>query len=100
HPSPGRSHARAPRAAHLFCGPVAAMGSRGPTGELRIPVGQRFDVSSAIVPSFTGALGVAPLTPLHESTAGAYGGARSWGGQHSDINLPQIYDTLARFFGQ
>ena len=52
------------------------------------------------MPTFTGRLGVANLTPLHQSTAGAYGAGANWGGQHSDINLPQIYDMLARFFGK
>jgi hypothetical protein len=96
----GKWYPEAQRIAHLFSGPIDAMGSKGPTGDLAIPVDQRFDVTSAIVPTFTGRLGVANLTPLHESTAAAYGGAGNWGGQHSDINLPQIYDMLARFFGK
>jgi hypothetical protein len=96
----GKWYPEAQRIAHLFSGPVEAMGSKGPTGELRIPVDERFNVTSAIVPTFSGRLGVANLTPLHQSTAAAYGAAGNWGGQHSDINLPQIYDMLARFFGK
>jgi hypothetical protein len=96
----GKWYPEAQRIAHLFSGPVDAMGTRGPTGELDVPVDERFDVTSAIVPTFTGRLGVANLTPLHQSTAKAHGAADNWGGQHSDINLPQIYDMLARFFGQ
>ncbi|MBV8804409.1 MAG: DUF726 domain-containing protein [Sinobacteraceae bacterium] len=95
----GKWYPEAQRIAHLFSGRVAALGSEGPTGNLRIPVDERFDLTSAIVPSFTGRLGVANLTPLHESTAASYGIAADWGGQHSDINRPQIYDMLARFFG-
>jgi hypothetical protein len=95
----GKWYPEAQRIAHLFSGPVDALGSKGPTGDLAIPIDQRFDVTSAIVPTFTGRLGVANLTPLHQSTAAAYG-TNDWSGQHSDINLPQIYDMLARFFGQ
>jgi hypothetical protein len=96
----GRWYPEAQRIAHLFSGPIEALGSRGPTGELAIPVDQRFDVTPAIVPTFSGRLGVANLTPLHQSTAAAYSVTDNWGGQHSDINLPQIYDMLARFFGK
>jgi hypothetical protein len=90
----------AQRLAHLFSGPMQAMGWQGPTGELTVAVDQRCDVSDTIVPTFTQRMGVANLTPLHQSSAAAYGAASNWGGQHSDINLPQIYDMLARFFGQ
>jgi hypothetical protein len=96
----GKWYPEAQRMAHLFPGPIDAMGSKGPTGNLRIPVDQRFDVTGAIVPTFTERLGVANLTPLHESSAAAYGATGNWDGQHSDINLPQIYDMLARFFGK
>jgi len=96
----GRWYPEAQRIAHLFSGPIDALGFKGPTGDLRIPVDQRSDVTSAIVPTFTGQLGVANLTPLHESTVAAYGATGNWGGQHSDINQPQIYDMLARFFGK
>jgi len=96
----GKWYPEAQRIAHLFSGSVEAMGSKGPTGNLAVPVEQRFDVTSAIIPTFTERLGVANLTPLHQSTAAAYGPAGNWSGQHSDINLPQIYDMLARFFGQ
>jgi hypothetical protein len=96
----GKWYPEAQRLAHLFSGPVQALGSQGPTGDLTVAVDQRFDVTDAIVPTFTQRMGVANLTPLHQSTAVAYGAAGNWGGQHSDINLPQIYDMLARFFGQ
>lgn len=96
----GKWYPEAQRLAHLFSGPMQAMGWQGPTGELTVAVDQRFDVSEAIVPTFTQRMGVANLTPLHQSTAAAYGAASNWGGQHSDINLPQIYDMLARFFGK
>jgi GGDEF domain-containing protein len=96
----GKWYPEAQRIAHLFSGPVAAMGSKGPTGNLTIPVDQRFDVTRAIVPTFTERMGVANLTPLHQTTADAYGATDNWGGQHSDINRPQIYDMLARFFGK
>ena len=96
----GKWYPEAQRLAHLFSGPVQAMGSKGPTGDLSVAVDQRFDLTEAIVPTFSGRMGVANLTPLHQSTAAVYGAAGNWGGQHSDINLPQIYDMLARFFGQ
>jgi hypothetical protein len=96
----GKWYPEAQRIAHLFSGPIDALGSKGPTGDLRIPVDQRFDVTPVIVPTFSERLGVADLTPLHQSTAAAYAAAGNWGGQHSDINLPQIYDMLARFFGK
>lgn len=96
----GKWYPEAQRLAHLSSGPVQALGSKGPTGDLSIAVDQRFDLTEAIVPTFSGRMGVANLTPLHQSTAVAYGAAGNWGGQHCDINLPQIYDMLARFFGQ
>jgi hypothetical protein len=96
----GKWYPEAQRTARPLCGSVEAMGSQGPAGELRIPVDQRSDVTSVIVPTFAGKLGVANLTPLHQSTAAAYGGAGNWSGQHSDLNLPQIYELLARFFGK
>jgi hypothetical protein len=71
----------------------------GAPGNPVVPLEQRFDVTSAI-PSFTAHPGVANMTPLHRSTAAAYGAAGNWSGQHFDINLPQVYDMLARFFGQ
>ena len=95
----GKWYPEAQRIAHLFSGAVGAMGAKGPTGDLKIPVDQRLDVTGALVPTFTQRLGVANLTPLHQATAAAYGAAGDRGGQHSDINLPQIYDMLARFFG-
>jgi hypothetical protein len=94
----GRWYPRAQDLAHLFAEPTQAMGSAGPTGGLVVPVAQSFAVSDTVIPQFTGALGVADLTPLHQWHAAAYG-ADSWGGQHSDIYLPQIYEMLARFFG-
>lgn len=96
----GKWYPEAQRIAHLFSGRVDALGSKGPAGDLKVPVEQRLDVTRAIVPTFTGRMCVANLTPLHETTAAAYGAAGNWGGQHSDINLPQIYDMLARFFGK
>jgi len=77
-----------------------AMGAKGPSGNLVVPVDQRFDVTSAVVPTFTERLGVANLTPLHLSTSNDRDATDSRSGQHSDINRPQIYDLLARFFGQ
>jgi hypothetical protein len=61
-----------------------AMGAQGPTGALAIPVDQRFDVTNAIIPTFTQRLGVANVTSLHDS----------------DIDCSQVHDLLARFFGQ
>jgi hypothetical protein len=55
---------------------------------LAVPVDQRFAVTTTVVPTFTAALGVADLTPLHE-TRGQF-----------DINRAQVYELLARFFGQ
>jgi hypothetical protein len=96
----GRWYPEAQRIAHLFSGSVEAMGSRGPGGQLRLAVDERFEVTPVIVPTFSGRLGVADLTPLHQSTATTHEAARNWAGQHSDINLPQIYDMLAQFFGK
>lgn len=55
---------------------------------LTVPVDQCFDVTDAVVPTFTARLGVADLTPLHDA-----------GGQF-DINRSPVYELLARFFGQ
>lgn len=94
----GTWYPRAQQIAHLFSGSTPAMGLTGPSGNLFLPVGQRLPVSRSIIPRFTGALGVADLTPLHEWHKSAYGPS-GWAGQHSDINLPQIYELLAVFFG-
>ena len=77
-----------------------AMGAKGPTGDLIVPVDQRFDVTNEIIPTFTQRLGVANLTPLHEAAANDRDRADDSNGQHSHINLPQVYDLLARFFCQ
>lgn len=77
-----------------------AMSATGPTGNLVVPVDQRLDVTSAIVPTFTERLGVANLTALQLSAANDRDGTDGAKGQHTDIHLPQIYDLLARFFGQ
>lgn len=94
----GTWYPQAQKLAHLFADPVQAMGTLGPTGTLAVGVDERYAVSSASVPTFKGKLGVADLTPLHQEHAQAYG-TGNWGGQHSDINLPQIYELIARFFG-
>jgi hypothetical protein len=93
----GTWYPAAQKLAHLFSDPVPAMGSRGPTGVL---VNQRLTLAPAPapVPAVAGPLSVVDLTPVHQAHAAAYGGD-AFGGQHSDINLPQIYELLARFFG-
>jgi hypothetical protein len=48
----------------------------------------RFDVTDTVVPTFTARLAVADLTPLHDADG------------HFDINRAQVYELLARFFGQ
>ena len=55
---------------------------------LAMPVDQRFDVTDTVVPTFTARLAVADLTPLHSADG------------HFDINRAQVYELLARFFGQ
>jgi len=95
----GKWYAGAQKLAHLFSDPVNAMGSVGPTGALATPVDQRLQVGPQSVPPFTGKLGVADLTPLHQSRVNVPGASEKFGGQHSDINLPEIYELIARFFG-
>lgn len=94
----GTWYPKAQQLAHLFSDGAEAMGRVGPQGDLAVPVTERFEVSDTAIPRFTKALGVADLTPLHNWHKAAYG-PDSWGGQHSDINLPQIYQMLALFFG-
>ena len=84
----------------LALGKWDAMGAKGPTGSLVAPIDQRFDVTGTEVPTFTQRLGVANLTPLHLSTSNDRDATDGCSGRHSDINRPQIYDLLARFFGQ
>lgn len=96
----GKWYPEAQRFARDFSSCTDAMGVRGPAGELQISPDQKLDVTNAIVPSFSGRMCVANLTPLHQSTATAFGSKRAWGGQHGDINLPQLYDLLARFFAK
>jgi hypothetical protein len=95
----GKWYPAAQKLAHLFSDPVSAMGAAGPTGDLAIKVDQRMQVGPQSVPAFTGKLGVADLTPLHQSRANVPGASEKFGGQHSDINLPEIYELIARFFG-
>jgi hypothetical protein len=95
----GTWYPAAQRLTNLFSGPIPAIGSTGPTGQLPIPVTDRFQVqANTPVPLQTGNFAVVDLTPLHNSHAAAWGPGH-WGGQHSDINLPEIYEMLARFFG-
>jgi hypothetical protein len=94
----GTWYPRAQELAHLFSGRMEAMGRVGPSGDLAVPVAEKFEVSDTAIPRFTKALGVADLTSLHNWHKAQYGGD-SWSGQHSDINLPQIYQMLALFFG-
>jgi hypothetical protein len=94
----GTWYPRAQELAHLFSGPTPAIGATGPLGNLLIPVAERLPVSSSSVPCFSTPLVVADLSPLHEWHKTAYGSV-GWAGQHSDINLPQIYELLALFFG-
>ncbi len=95
----GTWYPAAQKLAHLFSDPVAALGSAGPTGDLAVPVDQKLSVGPGSAPAFTGKLGVADLTPLHKSRQGVQGASSDWGGQHSDINLPEVYELIARFFG-
>jgi hypothetical protein len=95
----GHWYPEAQRLAHLFSGPVRAMGAVGPTGALKEAFEAKYTVSSTTGPDKFAPMCVVDLTPLHNSTAAAFGPAGSWGGQHSDINLPQLYEVLARFFG-
>jgi hypothetical protein len=95
----GTWYPAAQKLAHLFSDPIAAMGTAGPTGALSIPVDQKVSVSPGSAPTFTGKLGVADLTPLHQSRVAMPGVSDNFGGQHSDINLPEIYETIVRFFG-
>jgi len=87
--------------AHLFHGPVPALGFAGPSGNLAIPMSDRLSLQAfpAPVPVQQGQFAVVDLTPLHIAHAEAWGDTGGWAGQHSDINLPEIYELLARFFG-
>jgi hypothetical protein len=96
----GTWYPEAQRIAHLFSGRVEAMGAKGPTETLETAIDERYVVTTSSVPTFSKKLGVADLTPLHQAHAAAYDAAGNWGGQHSDIDLVQIYELLARFFGQ
>ena len=95
----GTWYPAAQRLAHLFSDPVPALGSAGPTGALVVPVSSRISVLASPVPQPMGDFTVADLTPLHNAHATAWGTLGGWGGQHSDINLPEIYELLVRFFG-
>lgn len=95
----GTWYPAAQRLAHLFSDGAEALGFKGPTGELAIAVDERVQVAQGTVPTVKGRFAVADLTPLHDAHAAAYGADSNWGGQHSDINLPEIYELLARFLG-
>lgn len=55
---------------------------------LAVPVAQRFNVTNTVVPTFNAPLAVADVTALHDA------------GGKFDINRSQVYELLARFFGQ
>jgi len=84
---------------HLFSDPIAALGSAGPTGNLAIDVSDRVQVLASPVQQPMGKFAVADLTPLHKARAATGTAPASLGGQHADINLPEIYELIARFIG-
>jgi hypothetical protein len=96
----GTWYPAAQKIAHLFSGPIDALGYKGPTGTMAMSVDQRVVVTGDSIPAIIGQFVAADLTPLHNSHAVAYDAVHNWGGQHSDINLPQIYELLARFIGK
>jgi len=94
----GTWYPAAQQLSHLFEKTMQAMGAVGPQGPLYTAVDKTAPVSSAVIPTFSGRFGVADLTPLHKSRQDLPGASSDFAGQHSDINLPQIYELLARFF--
>jgi len=86
----------AQRIAHLFSGSVEPW-SKGTHGHLAVPVEQRFDVTSAIIPHSRNAWASATLTPLHQSTR-LRTVPRNWSASISDINLPQSMTCWHGFF--
>jgi hypothetical protein len=96
----GTWYPAAQKLASLFRGPVPAMGFVGPSEPLALPVSDRFSLQTAPAPLQAGRFAVVNLTPLHDAHSLAWNqSSQGWGGQHSDINLPEIYECLARFFG-
>lgn len=95
----GTWYPAAQRLAHLFTKEIDAMGSAGPTGTLPKPFAPPELLGPGSVPPITAARSVVDLTPLHQSRAGIPGASTTFSGQHSDINLPEIYELLVRFLG-
>jgi hypothetical protein len=86
-------------------GAITALGATGPSEALKagFPKNQALDVAwnSAFLGSVAGppagpVLVTADLTAFHTSPNNPYK-ADSWGGHHSDIYEPQIYDLMGWF---
>jgi hypothetical protein len=94
----GTWYPAAQRLVHLFSDTQPAMGFSGPSGGLDVPVSDVFSIQASPVPVQNGPFAVANITPLHNARSKNVS-SPNWAGQHSDIFLPEIYELLARFFG-
>jgi hypothetical protein len=85
-----------------------ALGAKGPTDAVRQRFGGCYDLT--VKPGFThgdfqppksNRLVCADITPLHQANenSGAYKGD-SFGGHHSDIYIPELYELIAAFLFQ
>jgi hypothetical protein len=83
---------------------LTALGATGPPATTinLFPANQAMAVAYGITflgqlpsPSQTPVLFVADLTPVHSDPRNTYNGG--WGGHHSDIFRPEIYDLMAWF---
>ena len=94
---------------NFFAGePRTALGATGPSDKTLAQFQQKQSVAISFgatllgtcpSPTFDPVLVVADLTPVHSDPQNKYDGG--WGGHHSDIFRPEIYDLMSWFlFGQ
>ena len=86
-------------------GAITALGATGPSNALKAAFPQKQEVAVAWESTFLGSAAAPPVGPLlvtadltafHTSPKNPYN-ADSWGGHHSDIYEPQIYDLMGWF---
>lgn len=95
----GTWYPAAQRLAHLFSKEIVAMGSIGPTGDLSRRFATPVSLGPNSVPDLSASRNVVDLTPLHQSRRDLPGVYNAFSGQHSDVNLPEIYELVVRFLG-
>lgn len=91
----GKWYPTAQRLAHLLVDPQRALGSVGPMGIARTSFA--FLPGTSPVALLKKNFVVADLTTLHRVRVAMGAPDDSFSGQHTDINVPEVYELVARF---